>query len=245
MGLQCIRNMITAKRLLGFCNSFVMLLNVFFFYALAINLLPYCNAFSVSTMLCGSTIFCDSLATVLHFLLQCCNAKAFAVSAMLCHASSMLFLCNNALAVLRLICCCNFIAMLLLCFYTCFATSLQWLRDGSRKNQFLPGRFAQKRFFERDVSSRDDYRFQGIIYQNLSIKCNVYIKLIMNLFEIYSLYLIFLSNMFCSYFFPNLGDDSPTGRFAQMYFSVITTTFCSKEGTKKPYYQKINILLNV
>ena len=117
--------------------------------------------------------------------------------------------------------------------------SIKGLRDGSRKNQFLPGRFAQKRFFERDVFLPGRFahfsknRFQGIIYQNLSIKCNVYIKLIMNLFEIYSLYLIFLSNMFCSYFFPNFGDDSPTGRFAQMYFSVITTTFCSKEGRNK------------
>ena len=38
-----------------------------------------------------------------------------------------------------------------------------WLRDVSRKNQFLPGRFAQIFFFERDVSSRDGSR----IFQNL------------------------------------------------------------------------------
>ena len=37
------------------------------------------------------------------------------------------------------------------------------LRDVSRKNQFLPGRFAQNFFFERDVSSRDGSR----IFQNL------------------------------------------------------------------------------
>ena len=35
---------------------------------------------------------------------------------------------------------------------------IEWLRDVSRKNQFLPGRFAQKIFFKRDVSSRDGSR---------------------------------------------------------------------------------------
>ena len=45
------------------------------------------------------------------------------------------------------------------------------LRDGSRKNQFLPGRFAQKIFFERDVSSRDDSRiFPKIDFKVLFIK---------------------------------------------------------------------------
>ena len=45
------------------------------------------------------------------------------------------------------------------------------LRDVSRKNQFLPGRFAQKIFFERDVSSRDDSRiFPKIDFKVLFIK---------------------------------------------------------------------------
>ena len=33
--------------------------------------------------------------------------------------------------------------------------SVLGLRDGSLQNQFLPGRFAPKPFFERDVSPRD------------------------------------------------------------------------------------------
>ena len=48
-----------------------------------------------------------------------------------------------------------------------------WLRDVSRKNQFLPGRFAQKIFFERDVSSRDGSRiFSKNDFKVLVIKIN-------------------------------------------------------------------------
>ena len=47
------------------------------------------------------------------------------------------------------------------------------LRDVSPKNQFLPGRFAQKIFFERDVSSRDGSRnFQKNDFKVLVIKIN-------------------------------------------------------------------------
>ena len=48
---------------------------------------------------------------------------------------------------------------------------MEWLQDVSRKNQFLPGRFAQKKNFERDVSSRDDSRiFPKIDFKVLFIK---------------------------------------------------------------------------
>ena len=45
------------------------------------------------------------------------------------------------------------------------------LRDISRKNQFLPGLFAQNKIFERDVSCRDGSRiFPKIDFKVLFIK---------------------------------------------------------------------------
>ena len=68
----------------------------------------------------------------------------------------------------------------------------------------------------------------------------------MDILEIYFSSLIFLSNMFSSYFFQNNGDDSPMGLFAQMYFSVIISTFSLKEGTKNPILLKdLYLLLNI
>ena len=95
-----------------------------------------------------------------------------------------------------------------------------------RTGRFLPGRFAH---FSKNW-------FQGFIYQNLSIKCNGYVKLIMDILEIYFLSLIFPSNMFSSYFFPKL-----RGRFthgtvrANVFFSDNFNVFF-KEGTKNPNY---------